>query len=428
MENMLRSITLLGSSSGRNAGDAALMSGMMDPIDEICGRRLHYEIPTIRPRFVKNTYQNQVLPISMLPWNISIKMLGLPTYKSIMRTDLSLVFDAILFDRALFNPLFNFMSTLSLLLPKAKAKGKRLAFYNVGTGPVNTRLGKKMLRDLADMMDFVTVRDQDSYDILMDIGVSNPRVVVSADAALGVKAASAERVDEIIRQLGLEGQPQIFAVNINAYLDTWADSQKKSGKSMGKEAFLATYAAALNRVIPKLGVPVLFVVTQHHDTAITNELISRLRVREKISVLSNITYNHFEIKGVLSRVSLLFGMRLHAMILGSSVFTPIVGLAYQPKVVHYFQTLDMQPHVLSFDQFQAENLEQLVLTGWEKKEDLKASLRQRIPQQIDRSNIASRLVAALDRNENIDQVINSYALKTNQLKTNPLPTGQSANA
>lgn len=426
MENLLRSITLLGSSSGRNAGDAALMSGIMDPVDEACARRLRYEIPTIRPRFVKNTYQNHVVPVGMLPWNMSIKMLGVPTYQSIMRTDLSLVFDAILFDRALFNPLFNFMSTLSLLLPKAKAKGKKLAFYNVGTGPVNTRLGKKMLRELADMMDFVTVRDQASHDILMDIGVSNPRVVIAADAALGVKPATAERVDEIIRQIGLEGQGEILAININAYLDTWADSQKKSGKSMGKEAFLATYAAALNRVIPKLGVPVLFVVTQHHDMAITNELIARLRVREKIALLSNLTYNHFEIKGVLSRVSLLFGMRLHAMILGSSVFTPIVGLAYQPKIAHYFHTLGMQSYFLSFDQFQAENLEQLVLSGWEKREALKASLRQRIPYQIERSNIASRLVAALDRNENLDQVINSYVQQQSQ--THPLSALGSVNA
>ena len=58
---MIRSITLLGSSSGRNAGDAALMSGIMDAVDHACQRRLLFEIPTINTEFVWNNYENRVL-------------------------------------------------------------------------------------------------------------------------------------------------------------------------------------------------------------------------------------------------------------------------------------------------------------------------------------------------------------------------------
>jgi len=103
MKRTIHSVTLLGSSSGRNAGDAAIMSGVMDSVDAAVGSRLLYEIPTIKPEFVRNNYQNDVRPVSMLPWNFSVKMLGLPTYRSVMRTDLSLVFDAVLFDRSLYN-------------------------------------------------------------------------------------------------------------------------------------------------------------------------------------------------------------------------------------------------------------------------------------------------------------------------------------
>ena len=51
---MLRPATLLGSSSGRNAGDAALISGLMDSVDGECCEPLLYEIPTIRPRYVRD--------------------------------------------------------------------------------------------------------------------------------------------------------------------------------------------------------------------------------------------------------------------------------------------------------------------------------------------------------------------------------------
>lgn len=110
----IESITLLGSSSGRNAGDAALVGTIMDSIDLACGERLLYEIPSIKPDFIYRSYKNRVRAIGMWPWNLSIKMLGVPTYRSIMRTDLSLVFDAVLFDRSLYNPAFNYLSSLYL--------------------------------------------------------------------------------------------------------------------------------------------------------------------------------------------------------------------------------------------------------------------------------------------------------------------------
>ena len=86
------------------------MAGIMDSVDSAVGRRLTYEIPTIKPRFIKETYPNITRPISLMPWHGTVKMLGLPTLRSILRTDFSLIFDAILFDRSLYNPLFNFLS------------------------------------------------------------------------------------------------------------------------------------------------------------------------------------------------------------------------------------------------------------------------------------------------------------------------------
>jgi polysaccharide pyruvyl transferase WcaK-like protein len=399
---MLKSITLLGSSSGRNAGDAALLSGIMDSVDKSCKARFLYEIPTIKPEFIRNNYNNRVHPISMLPWNASIKMLGFPTYQSIMRTDLSLVFDAILFDRSLYNPLFNFMSTLYLMLPRARKKGKRMAFFNVGAGPVNTAQGKGILRDLAEIMDFVTVRDQDSYEILKDIGVKSDRILLAADAALNVSPAEGERVERIFKELGLDPKQEILGVNINSYIDTWADPSRTS---MGKEKFLAVYAAALNQVSKKLQVPLLFVSSQHQDVSITKELMSRVACPQGAALISNIDYNHHDFKGVLSRISLLFGMRLHAMILASSGLTPVIGLAYQPKCGYYFRTLELDDYIMSFADYAEQNLVELMLRGWEKRPAIKEKLLERIPMLQKEAYKAAELVAAMHREEPLEPLI-----------------------
>ncbi len=396
----LRSATLLGSSSGRNAGDAALISGLMQAVDSEVGEPVLYEVPTVRPAYVRDHYAgSRTRPISMMPWSLSLKMLGVPTYRSLMRTDLTLIFDAILFDRSLYNPLFNYMSTLALLLPRARRQGKRMAFYNVGAGPVPTQRGREMLRELAELMDFITVRDQASYDILREIGVKNPRMLVGADAALNVRASDDQTAERILEGLGLAADAEILAINVNAYMDTWAGS---GIKPMGREKFVETYAAALRRVDRELGVPILFVCTQHMDVGITRQIMQRMPGVRQLALLTNVENDHYDVKAALRRVSLLFGMRLHAMILASSEGTPIIGIAYQPKVDHYFANVGLPECSMSFEAFSEDALVAHVLQGWAERDSLRSRLADRVPKLKAGARKAAELVGAIHRDEDLD--------------------------
>lgn len=391
---MISSITLLGSSSGRNSGDAALIAAIMDGIDAACGRRLLYEIPTIRPDYIRDHYPNRVRPVGMMPWQGTVRMLGVPTARSLARADLALVFDAILFDRALFNPLFNFMSSLYAMLPLLRRSGTPLAAYNVGVGPVTTAPGRAMLRAIIDQMDWVTVRDRDSLDLLRSIGVRQERVRLTADAALAAPSASDAQTDEVLRGFGLSPGEPVLAININRYLDTWAASGRKS---MGREAFLRVYAEALRGVVERLGVPVLFVSTQTHDAEISADLMRRLPAGTRAALLDNRRFDHVAVKGILRRVSLLCGMRLHSIILASAECTPVVGIAYQPKVAYYFRELEQEEGALSFDAFNPESLRDHILRGWDRRAELRAGLERRLPVLRRRSLWSARLVAAADR-------------------------------
>jgi polysaccharide pyruvyl transferase WcaK-like protein len=393
---MIDSITLLGSSSGRNAGDAALIAGIMDAIDEARGEKLLYEIPTIRPSYIKDNYTNNTRPISMMPWALSLKMFGLPTFQSILRTDLSLIFDAILFDRSLYNPLFNYMSTLFLMLPRAKKKGKRFAMYNVGTGPVDSNAGKSMLRDISELMEFITVRDQASYNLLRSIGVTNPNVFITADAALTMPGCNDSRAEDILNACGLSAEESICGININRYLDTWVRPKRPS---MGKEKFLEIYSQALNKFAKEAGCHLLFVCTQHHDIEVTKELMALITVPVKKALFTNVTYNHYDVKGVMGKLSMLFGMRLHATILSSSAFTPTVGLAYQPKVADYFTTIGMSERCVPFSEFTVEGIAKYLISAWEDRSSIRAALERTIPIVQEKAREPARIIARLSRGE-----------------------------
>jgi polysaccharide pyruvyl transferase WcaK-like protein len=400
--SVINSITLLGSSSGRNAGDAALIAGIIDSVDAAVGRKVIWEIPTIKPSYIRDNYRGITRPISMLPWAGSVKMLGIPTYRSIHRTDMSLIFDAILFDRALYNPLFNYLSTVSLLLPAAKRKGKLLGYFNVGVGPITTPAGSKMLQKLSDEMDFITVRDQDSYRILQEIGVKNPNILVTADAALNMAGSSEERVDEILGSIGFNRSEQILAINLSKYIDTWAGA---GTTPMGKERFAKTYAAALDRALERIQAPVLFVCTQVHDVPLTKMVMELVTKAPKKGIITNERYNHYDIKGVLGAVSLLCGMRLHATILASASLTPVLGLPHQPKVIHYFRTIDLEDRIITFKDFTEESFGEFIVKGWEQRAKIRATLERKVPQNKQRALRAAELVAALDRGEAVDTAI-----------------------
>ena len=394
---LLRSITLLGSSSGRNAGDAALMAGIMDDIDRACGRRLTYEIPTIAPLYIRRYYPNDARAVGMMPWNLSVKMLGLPTLRSVLRTDLTIIFDAILFDRSLYNPLFNFLSTLNLLLPLAARRGKRIVGYDIGAGPVNTPAGRRMLKTVGDTMLWATARDQESMDLLRDVGIGMDHIRLTADAALNAPAADDAAAEAALKAAGLDPREELLGININKYLDTWASAGRVS---IGREAFLRIFAQALDQVSQATRAPLAFVTTQYHDVDITRDLMARLRPGTRMGLVTNLEHGHVVTKGVLRRLAFLCGMRLHACIMATSERTPTYGITYQPKVAFYFNSSLRRPEwSLSFDDFTAERLAAHILEGWHQRAAIRAHLDQVIPGLKAQACRAASLVARMDRGE-----------------------------
>lgn len=122
-------------------------------------------------------------------------------------------------------------------------------------------------------------------------------------------------------------------------------------------------------------------------------------------LIANRTYSPGEVKGVLRSAALLCGMRLHPAIFASSELTPVVALAYMPKVRYYFESLGMEEYCLSFDDFSAAALEALVLRGWAGRKAMRDRLAARIPVLRGRALVAAEMVAALGRGEDIDDIL-----------------------
>lgn len=83
--------------------------------------------------------------------------------------------------------------------------------------------------------------------------------------------------------------------------------------------------------------------------------------------------------------------------------TPTVGLVFQTKVKSYYQLLGMPENAMEFDSYTTENVINHVLSGWNRRHEIREKLQKRIPELQIEARRAAEIVAALRKGEGIDR-------------------------
>ena len=362
---------VLGSNSGRNAGDAAILASIINNFSNINGK-LGFDVPTTNCGYIRERYKDKdVKPVSIMPWTGSVRILGISTMLSIIRSDIVLITDGIIFDIKLFNPLFNFLILLAFLIPFARLMGKKVICFCVGVGPLDTKIGRKLARMVCNMSQSVMVREQSSYELLEKVGVRPDLLEIYPDAAFVNSPSDDDRVDEILAGAGLNGSEKIIGINVNSYIDLWL----RKSESLDREYFVGEFARAVDLVIEKLDVRILFTITQVMDIGIAEEIMGWMRHREKVSIISNKELTNHDIMGAMGRMELFVGMRLHSLILSSAMYAPVMGLAYAPKVRHFMKMIGMPELIYELGEISAEGLSSAIVNAYNNRESNREKLK-----------------------------------------------------
>lgn len=337
---------LIGSYTGRNAGDAAILENVVRGIAGACPDAV-CEVPTINPAFMRRTYPDlPLVPVSTMPWDLSVKSLGLPLVRSVLRCDAVLVTSAILFDVKFWNPLYNYLSALLVALPLAKRLGKKVFFYSVGVGPVGTPKGRAAVRYLLNLADGVTLREEASVPIMRDLGVAVVPVM-AADPALGqrVPEETAARMRERVRK-DLGAGP-FATVNLNAYVGGW--TQDAAGKTLSRERFETETAEAVRRLVDEGGLGAALICTHHMDDPVMESVLRRIDRPGRAVLYKCRDFDHRELMAVMGMSEFMIGMRLHCQILAVAAGTPCIALNYAPKVRHFMQMAGLEELIVELD-------------------------------------------------------------------------------
>lgn len=231
-----------------------------------------------------------------------------------------------------------------LSISLAKRLGAKVMLYGCGIGPIrlksNRRKAGQVLNRRADV---IMVRDNNSLYELSDMGVDRPAISITADPALTLSAESRLRIDAVFNEEGIPPQGSY----IGFALRDWEGFEDK----LPEVAAAAEYAFTRYRLTPLL-IPFRYPT----DLEILKRFADKLTV--PCFVLSQ---NHTarEVKGVISRLKLIVGMRLHSLIFALSDGVPITGISYDIKVESFVRYLNAELS-MRIDEITADRLSEAI--------------------------------------------------------------------
>lgn len=219
-------------------------------------------------------------------------------------------------------------STLGVLGHYARCK---VIIYGVGAGPIRTRAGSFFIKKLLAKSDSISVRDEQSKQLLASIGVKKS-IEVIGDPAFSVSSPRDRIKSNSIRTVAVTAVPY--------YSERYwpkADPEKYT-------SYITGMAQNLDRLITDKDVELTFFSTKYpQDVEVTKEIVAKMNNKKNIQILTDNLYPE-KILSICTDQDLVIGTRLHSLILALTAETPVIGIGYHQKVKDFMATINKQTH------------------------------------------------------------------------------------
>ena len=303
----------------KNNGDDSLLMAMISNLKSV-DEKVNIVVLSKKPEETKSIYD--VDSISRL--NIFKILKYMSKTKVFINGGGSLIQD-VTSSKSLFYYLF--------ILKLAIFKKLKIMVYANGIGPVNKKFNQKLARRVLENADVITLREMGSKDTLIQMGLKNENIQITADPAFTIKIADDSAVNDILENNGLLSEDKFICVSVRKW--------QKSGDDLENK-----FADVLDNISRKYGLKILFMPMQY-----PNDYQFSLKVAEKMMAQSFVLdkpYDADKLMGIISKSQIMVAMRLHALIYSACSNTPTIGLIYDPKVKSFLDYAK-QPYYLPVD-------------------------------------------------------------------------------
>jgi polysaccharide pyruvyl transferase CsaB len=187
---------------------------------------------------------------------------------------------------------------------------KPVFIYAQGMGPINKSINKMITKSTLNKVSYLSVRDEDSMNLLKNIGVTK-EISLVPDPVMGLEAQTFS--NEWVAEQNFK-RPFI-SVSVRDW-PSEADYKLKMAQALDE--------------LSRSGYDIVFIPMHgEHDNHSSKEIAAKMEEENSIAPYDA------EIQAKISIIGqseLLVGMRLHALIFSAITHTPFVALSYDPKI------------------------------------------------------------------------------------------------
>jgi len=200
-------------------------------------------------------------------------------------------------------------------------------FYAQGMGPINRPCNRTLMRLVANRVNMITLRDQDSALYLKKLGIKQPPVSITADPVFSLQPgpAARERALSILAQSGVSGCPLLGVA-----LRNWPALDNRMGD-----------LARLLDEFAGRGYRVVFIPMAFPEDVEAGRRVAAMMKAEPYRLEQRL--NSQEYLALIANMDLMIGMRLHALVFAANQGVPFAGIPYDPKIEAFLQQFSLEP-------------------------------------------------------------------------------------
>jgi polysaccharide pyruvyl transferase CsaB len=214
---------------------------------------------------------------------------------------------------------------------------KPVIMLGQSVGPLNTGVGKWIVKKCFNKATEIDVRDTESKQFLINLGIKK-EIQVSSDLVFNLKIEERfnnEELNKKVEQLKLKGY---FIVSLR----NWPKNTKILYKKINR---------VLYEIIDKYKLLPVFIPFQHlhqNDEELMHKIIEQSLVKYPI-LIQKFDHNVFKVLSVIKNAEFTLGMRLHSLIFSIIQKVPVIALSYSPKINNMLNDQGLSEFIVKLD-------------------------------------------------------------------------------
>jgi len=265
----------------------------------------------------------------------------------------------------------------------AQALGLPNMTYAVGVGPLDDPTAQKLVCDVLDATDIVTVREKSDRRALEDIGLHR-EIIVTADPAL--LAMPEALPDGTLDREHMAGKTRLVAMSVR--------EPGIAAPDIDEVFYHGLLANAADFIIERYDADVVFFPMEWRmlDVQHSHKVISQMLQPQRAHVLKG-DYTSGQLLSLIGHCDFAVGMRLHFLLFAALQGLPFVALPYSSKVSGLLSGLQVEMPPINL--VNAGRLLAHIDRSWDRRDTLQEKVKARLPLLKREARKTNRLALSL---------------------------------